>query len=767
VAKERLSPRSSSVFRPLRVAAGLLAGLVVACIHFPADSTDVESGKALYAAVVAIIAATIAVVFAPQPEQGARKQAFFKTRTFWLDALPWFIAIGMFLAALAMSSIGDWRKSTNEVWWWVTAASVWVAARRCVSDPGSRQAIIVLVGAIALSLSIQAMYQHFATIPQMWAQYQQDPESFLVSAGIDAPRGSAQRMIFENRLYDGGAAATFALANSLAAVLLVGGVLIFASWPRSSIDWSRRVPLFMAGALVLGGLLVTRSRSAIAAFFLALVAIIVWRYLWNVNQSAERSVIYRRFISRLGLTISGVIALVIVVVMFGRTEWVDAAPASMLTRFQYWRSCASMMADYPWTGAGPGNFQLMYEHYRASNASEQIADPHNFVIETFTSGGIIVGSMLLVWLVLVIRSAMPSQSHLKNARQESSDVKSEDANPHDANEAAWIYLGVVIGLIIAWLFRIVGGVADQWWVYAADTLAFVWALSWLKSQQFASERDLRSAAGLALSALLIHLCVAGGWTIPGIALLFWMLLGSIVGGDGARWLAIDQLPGRRTRAISVVVAGTALVGWIYQRSIMPVESEQRYMQLAAYSQSQNLLGRASQSIQDAVSADPYSSQAALWMCEIYRWEMVLGRTPEAIRPKWNQAASHALSCGGQSASLRRELIVQRLHVFQALGDPADLQAAYELLQQTVRFSPSGEWYWAQLSLVASELGDSEAAAKAARRARELSAAAGNIERDLSRHFLVVPQKLSLSPGQKVTEPVVRPASEALPVFPNT
>jgi O-antigen ligase len=771
VAKERLSPRSSSVFRPLRVAAGLLAGLVVVCIHFPADSTDVESGKALYAAVVAIIAATITVVFAPQPEQVARGRAFFKTRTFWLDALPWGIAIGMFLAALAMSSIGDWRKSTNEVWWWVTAASVWVAARRCVSDPRSRQAILALVGAIALSLSIQAMYQHFVTIPQMWAQYKEDPESFLVSAGIDAPPGSAQRMIFENRLYDGGAAATFALANSLAAVLLVGGVLISASWPRSSIDWSRRVPLIMAGALILGGLLVTRSRSAIAAFLLAWVAIIVWRYLSGVNRSAERSVIYRRFISRLVLTISGVMGLVIVVVMFGRAEWVDAAPASLLTRFQYWRSCASMMADYPWTGAGPGNFQLMYEHYRASNASEQIADPHNFVIETFTSGGIIVGSMLLVWLVLVIRSAMRSQSHLKSARQESSDVKSEDVNASeasDASEAAWIYLGVVIGLIIAWLFRIVGGGADQWWVYAADTLAFIWALSWLRSQQFASdEGDLRVAAGLAVSALLIHLCVAGGWTIPGIALLFWMLLGSLVGGDGARWLSIHQLPGGRTRALWVVVAGTALVGLIYQRSIVPVESEERYMQLAAYSQSQNLLGRVSQSIQDAVIADPYSSQAALWMCEIYRWEMVLGQTPEAIRPKWNQAASHALSCGGQSASLRRELIIQRLHVFQALGDRADLQAAYELLQQTVRLSPSGEWYWAQLSLVASEIGDSDAAAKAARRARELSAAAGNIERDLSRHFLVVPQKISLSPSQKVTEPFVRPASEALPVFPDT
>jgi O-antigen ligase len=766
VAKERLSPRPTSPFRPQRVAAGLLAGLVVACIHFPADSTDVESGKALYTALVAIVLATIAVVFVPQPESGAIAKPFYKTRTFWLDSLPWMVAVGMFLAAWMMSSIGDWRKSTNEVWWWVTAASVWVAARRCVSDRRSLQAIIVLIGAIAFSLSIQAIYQHFVMIPQMWAQYQADPETFLISAGIHAPPGSAQRMIFENRLYDGGASATFALANSLAAVLLVGGVVMIGCWPRSRADWSRRVPLILASGFVLGGLLVTRSRSAIAAFLLALVAMIVWRYLSGRDPSIERSDANRRFITRLSFVVLAVTGLVLAVVMFGRAEWVEAAPASLLTRFQYWRSCASLMADYPWTGAGPGNFQLLYEHYRASNASEQIADPHNFLIETFTSGGIIVGSILVVWLVLVIRSALRPHLPTDSSTKDSAHDESDFSQTQDANEAAWIYLGVGIGLIVAWLFRIVGGGADQWWVFAADTLAIVWAVVWLKSQGHShSESDLRMAGWFSLVALLIHLSVAGGWTIPGIALLFWILLGALVGADGGRWLAIDKLSNRRSRVIAIVVAGAALALLLHQRSIVPVESEQKFMQLAAYSQSQNLQGRASQSIQDAVNADPHSTQAALWMSEIYRWEMLLGPSPEAIRPKWNEAVNRALRCGGQSASLRRELIIQRLHVFQVLGDRSDLKTAYEWLQQAVEFSPSGEWYWAQLSLVASEMGDASVAAKAARRARELSAGAGNIERDLSRHFLVVPQKLSLPPGQKVGEPVFRPASEALPTFP--
>ena len=47
----------------------------------------------------------------------------------------------------------------------------------------------------------------------------------LALAGINAPPGSSERMVFANRLMDGGPTATFALANSLAAMLLFGVVL--------------------------------------------------------------------------------------------------------------------------------------------------------------------------------------------------------------------------------------------------------------------------------------------------------------------------------------------------------------------------------------------------------------------------------------------------------------------------------------------------------------------------------------------------------------
>ena len=63
------------------------------------------------------------------------------------------------------------------------------------------------------------------------------------------------------------------------------------------------------------------------------------------------------------------------------------APKSLLYRWQYWRGAAAMMADYPWFGCGPGNFQTYYTAYKAPEASETVADPHNFLLEVGAGSG--------------------------------------------------------------------------------------------------------------------------------------------------------------------------------------------------------------------------------------------------------------------------------------------------------------------------------------------------------------------------------------------
>ncbi len=46
-----------------------------------------------------------------------------------------------------------------------------------------------------------------------------------------------------------------------------------------------------------------------------------------------------------------------------------------------------MIAEHPLLGCGPGNFKNAYTAYKLPEASEEVADPHNFVLEIWATAG--------------------------------------------------------------------------------------------------------------------------------------------------------------------------------------------------------------------------------------------------------------------------------------------------------------------------------------------------------------------------------------------
>ena len=69
-------------------------------------------------------------------------------------------------------------------------------------------------------------------------------------------------------------------------------------------------------------------------------------------------------------------------------EVITEAPKSLLYRWQYWRATCDMIGDHPWFGCGLGNFKSYYTRYKAPEASETIADPHNFLLEIAATAGL-------------------------------------------------------------------------------------------------------------------------------------------------------------------------------------------------------------------------------------------------------------------------------------------------------------------------------------------------------------------------------------------
>src|SRR5205085_6033684 len=64
---------------------------------------------------------------------------------------------------------------------------------------------------------------------------------------------------------------------------------------------------------------------------------------------------------------------------------------SLRYRFEYWSSTWEMLLETPrnWLmGVGPGNFRQNYLPFKLPQSSEEIADPHNLVLDVWANGGL-------------------------------------------------------------------------------------------------------------------------------------------------------------------------------------------------------------------------------------------------------------------------------------------------------------------------------------------------------------------------------------------
>ena len=339
--------RAVSDVDPLGIAAGLIAGLVVYVAYVPSDSVSVESGDALWVTFLALAIAAIVFAFVSR-----RTTTEIRTVDRLIDIFPWVIASWVMWGAFKLSPPGSLRMATSEAWLWVGGAAVFTAARRVFAVAAVRRCMLVLMIACAAGLAVHGLHQHFVSLPQNRMEYQRDPERVLQLAGIVAPAGSTERMVFENRLNDGGATATFALANSLAAVLIIGlvgslGVCRFAWADRETKPQGVTSLLIgMGAALLCGGCLVaTASRSAFVATLVGIAAIAL---LLRVG----------RTVVSLFVVAAGAVTIVVAFASLGKAEWFQQAPASLAFRFQYWRSTMRMALENPWFGAGPGQLPI-------------------------------------------------------------------------------------------------------------------------------------------------------------------------------------------------------------------------------------------------------------------------------------------------------------------------------------------------------------------------------------------------------------------------
>ncbi|MCC9641288.1 O-antigen ligase family protein [Rhodopirellula sp. JC740] len=831
---------ASPLFENLRLGVPwvLLSACAVWVFHHPSDSTDVEQGGALGWCLTTIVVCSLvhwigafagtSGPVAASREIGTRPRAVSIAGLSLVGLIAW-VGIAAWrqrhvavpaLDETALSVFGgDWRSASNELWVWVTGG-VWcwtlVGCLRSRDDAGSLSVwwmgclgLVVAGGAL---MAAHSLHQVYVSLPQTLREYQADPDRVLAAVGIHAPAGSNARMIFENRLRDGGPTATFALANTLAGFLCVAWVLVWASllrsfpqtsptlanrlgWknaeakssgdgPSSDTDrgsapaedsiWSRWhwIGLLLVSAILFWGLWKTQSRAGMLSAWIIGALLLV-------DQFARGSA-GRRWVTGVALAVTvAIVSLPIWTPFLVGSNVLQKLPESVRFRYQYWEATSRMLGESPWLGAGPGNYQMAYHRFRVPESHEIVADPHHFLVETLGAAGWPAGALLVLLLLVLLWRWWNGDRQNRLGSVAPHLVAGEAFTPR------WgIPLGAGLGWLAVWVFGVQLGMLPD---FDAQLIAFpvacfvgwLWWFPMTRSGVFGSTDEVVRLAAFAGMAGLIHLSFSGGWTVPGMAIVLW-LLAAIV------WVASGEtLGGNRESSESAIdkSGSTTLLRWgtpavmsllaamMWWTAYEPVAKTRELMTLAQVQLRRGSIPAAMGLCEEAMSADPFAFDPAMFRLHVQQQQFLRSAASAGGRPmsvarsiggdgsSTDDALTEAVRRAGNDPAKLQAIGEMVLHRFQVAGDQTDLDRAAEIYQRCHQLSPTHQGMAAQLAVIEEARGDSaEEARRLAELAVELSEAGGVVTRQLDLQTVLLVEPL----GRTATaEPKVKFADEAM------
>ncbi|GAB5403328.1 MAG: hypothetical protein Aurels2KO_15590 [Aureliella sp.] len=516
--------------RVLRVSAAAMLPIVLLwSLLVPNDATSVFMGSSLPQVLLALFTGTLAAGSVALLKQAPRISA-------GDTAIALAILVWLLLTSYLAGHSTNPRTAWIGCWHAIALGATYYTARLVVYDTQSRAIVLSILAAGCIALSVHAIYQTTVDFPANRAAYEADPEGFLKKNNIDAPAGSPTRKRLEDRFLESKEPfATFALANSLAVLLSCGLVLLtgcLVSRDSDTTQW-RIVALAVAIVLVLGAWFLTKSRTAYVGIFAGLA---YWFLLAKTNNSSSQ------LISRLRIAMA-----VCAVAFIGAFVWFMKNDSLVLSetfyslrfRLEYWYATAQMIFEYPLSGVGLGNFQDYYPAYKLEQASETIADPHNWFLDIAVCLSVPTAILITGWLA---RHVMPSADKTASPRKE------QEPSPATALLRGVVAGGIALvgGLALfrqldltAFLISWPAGILGSWCIYPLSVRA-------------AQQPKTLFRAGIVTA--VVCLLASGSWQASGLAVPLVILLAGLAEADGQR----DMSTPRRFLPIVASSVGLAI-----------------------------------------------------------------------------------------------------------------------------------------------------------------------------------------------------------------
>lgn len=714
------------------------------------------------------------------------------------------------LSALVAFKTGSPRPALNMLWEWAALGVAFFLARQMVDRAATARALVGAMLSIGVAISVIGYWQFLYERPRdlvLYEQIKDNPQEMIELTGNWYPPGSSERENFENRLRSSEPFATFSLTNSLAGflapwlVMLVGvGVfgrrILFQPVSQQPI-WRRRlffVGVLTAATLIAGCLILTKSRSAFLATLGGLAA------LWPVCRAYgereekqpddesplrdERHTHKRRFkwIAAFGGSLA---MLVLAATLAGGLDRqvVTEAGKSLGYRLQYWQSTWAMIRDAPLLGCGPGQFGDAYTAHKLPEASEEIQDPHNFLLEIWATAGapamlaFSIFVALLVWRGLVRAADMHANNTLANdspnpavhprrpekkrpsskkqTRREGTapdsakiQKRQDPAADEDRAAALSVAIGAAVGVLLGVAARILAGFpfAPSNLAILAGALALMFYVLWPWILHGQLPRRLPA---LAVIVLLVNLLAAGGIGYSGVAGSLWLLAAISLSTQqsanhrapvgNVKWVSTKTPRQKTTAWLGVAGAAVlfALCHQTYYEPLMSCPAELRKAGRLGGGLQPTVSAANLQAVEAAVAADPYSRLAA---------EQLAGRR----FTQWLQTPSDETLAHFRSADQRMLELAPKSHAawrtsarwqaavferdFERTGKTDEAQAAIDKYRASLQRYPTNAHTRAELAMLLAKRKNAEQAAveaEAALRQDDITRDAGHIEKTLS------------------------------------
>ncbi len=716
----------------------LLAGLTsiyVARPLLPSETPTTTAGDGLpFVMLTLVLAAAWLLSQFSQPRGSVR---FDVPDAAWVVLMGW-----LAVSAIVASGSGYARAAINGFWEWIGSGIGFLLLRQLLRTATEKRALMVAMMALALVLSLDGLYQFLVELPLARELYRRDPEAVLAEANVIAAPGSPGRALFEQRLASTEPTGTFALANSLAGLLvpwllvaLAVGSLGKDGEQRASLPW----PRWLAAALLVlpmaAGLLLTKSRAG---------------YLATLAGFALLALVSRRSGRHVCILMAASAGLAAIFIGVGAAagaldrQIVSEAFKSLSYRWHYWRGALDIVAEHPWVGCGPGNFQDEYTRFKLPEASEAVADPHNLAFEVWAIAGtpallaliaVLLGIAFVVFQSVKARPFAERKATFDGGKplptQPSAGLLSTDNS-----DFAWMTIAAagVAGFVLAYLVGLFATVGLPGPVLVAGGIVLpavsICLAGWIRRGSLPQYVPLCAAL-----ALVINLLVAGGISFSGVAGSLWLL--AAAGMNGAERKPLVVPPGA---LIGLCVLNAALFVACYLTAYRPVLACRR-----ATAQALRHPHSAREHLLAATAADPLADEPwriltegdfALWLRDTAgsasTWEdeqrEVLRRRPHSSAA-WHEAGERYLAAAEQSRGASRD---------------AFLSAAFEHLRRAAELYPNSALVHAHLAMALSAAERPEAGEQAAL-ALKLHSQTPHIDQKLPENVLPAMRAIRIKP----------------------